>query len=322
MNIQKRVEDLSRNWIYYFLNAYRFAMPYLIESFIEFYGEEHRDYITETIKSIKFNFMLNEYSLQPIKYPDFIREDINLLCLYFALLDEYIAQLKTSELNKEELYIKSCVSTSDSYQYLYPKYCEMIQNGYYALAFVDYQNNERINGIILPILTLGNIDLIHEINHIICTHIIAMDDNEPVLVEPFKSFAVIELINQLTALKITEIFEQKKCPLLPEVKTDCSYNRKLHLVREFYNRFESIIKKVLVTGDTNLLEATLGIDNLERFYDLVENEYEKGIILPLKSKKIESINNKMLSHLEKQHPINYNEFFSELESMGYRVRRL
>lgn len=322
MTISAKVKDLSRNWICYFLNAYKYARPYLIDSFVEFYGEEYRSYITSIINSIKFNFMLNECALYHISYPDFIKEDIKLLRTYFGLVDRYLKHLKATVDKKEEIYIKACYQNDDSFLYLYPKYREIIENNYRALSFVDYQNDERINGIILPILALGNIDLIHEINHLICTHIIAMHGDNPILVEPFKSFEVVELINQLTALIITKIFEQKKCPLLPPIKTSSYYDGKLYLVRGFYNQFESIIKEVLVTGNTNLLEATLGDNNLDLFYDLVENEYEKGVILPLKSKKIETINNKMLLHLAKQHHFNYNEFFSELKSMGYRVRRL
>lgn len=322
--MQQDIKILTHSWISYFLEAYNYALPYLIDSFIEFYGEEYRNYITETIKSIKLDFIINASALKVRNYPKFMKKDITNIRKYLEEVTRYLNTLK-HKLPKEELdsiYIKFCSLDNPNKEYFYPKYQEMISNGFIASSFVDYQCNSRLNGIILPIITLGNIDLIHEINHIICTHIIALFNDFPILVEPFKSYEVVELINQLTALQITRIFESKKVSLLPKIEIPNYYNEKLRLVTDFYNRFEQIMKKVLITGDTNLLEASLGNDNLDYFYDLVEREYNSVWTPPHKLKQILGVNESMSEHLKNRSNIDYETFYNELESMGYRVRRI
>jgi len=100
--LQQDIKILTHSWISYFLEAYNYALPYLIDSFIEFYGEEYRNYITETIKSIKLDFIINASALKVRNYPKFMKKDITNIRKYLEEVTRYLNTLK-HKLPKEEL---------------------------------------------------------------------------------------------------------------------------------------------------------------------------------------------------------------------------
>jgi len=295
-----RVEIMSEEWENNFYKIYYKNIIILIDAFVEYYGEQHRDYIGKTILDLPIRFMLNQELLSNIisKNNIEIRDLVNKLEKYFNILKRKIKLMKLLKIKNEDIeyeFVKACITEEvNKDSVLYYTYRETLRSHCCAAM---YSNREEIKGIILPLFFATNESLIHELNHALCTHFI---NNECyAYIEAFKYIEPVELINEISALEITKIFEKKGGNLATyNHKLHILYTKKLVFAEDFYNRFKDIIKEALITGKREILTNQLGEKNFEKYLSLVIKLYHTKIVTKEDLQRLKFLTNIMELHKE------------------------
>lgn len=334
----------------------------LIESFVEYYGEEYRNTIEKKLNDIDFVFYINWESIittikeyipnveNPNKYEDFINfvnsktKKESFFTKYFksmteksSLPDNIVGTTNPSIFNIP--YIK----------FVLPKFLDSPSAR--CCCYTDESLN--VNKVIFfAILCLSEKTIIHEINHAITNDIIAFNYNDEKIKERlFKSglFTDVtgqseknenileELINEKAALEITKIFKQKGgdfssfCLNVPTLF--CPYNMNLYLIDEFYDTFKEYIKIARISENKNVLIERIGKTNYENFIKLVNSCYTRqysdlSIIEEIKKRnlpKIKQIIDEMKKEAKNSHEMSQqelDEYFEQLKNQGFKVKMI
>lgn len=325
----------------------------LIDSFVEYYGEEYRNIIEKRYNEITFVYYIDwEYTIFAIK--EFIshQEDKTKYQDFYDFYECYEQELKLSEnkLNQEDKLPDNFIGTTNSTILLNN---EINMHLHFVLKNPESRNFHRgdINHmdriISFPLLILSEKSIIHEINHTITRDDIAYiekEENNRIDIEKIgleingseghkKERLIEELNNDKASYEITEIFKRKGGNLSSicfNIPFDSAYRHNFYLINDFYHSFKKYIKAARISENKNTLIRRIGKDNYNELIELINTYYTTDINLIEKKKeqsqeKLKEIINKM--KLEEQTSTNItsqqlSEYYKQLENNGYHVRIL
>lgn len=309
--------------IHTFYKLYNENLPILIESFVEYYGEEHRGHIESIIYSLNIHFWVDYLSIFSVigEISEDLYGKIEIIKKYEFFIQSEIAKAKLSKSQRKdaEAILRFLGKNNNMYPIRIVKM--MIKNEWEAAAFFNPET--MCPEIMLPIFLCTEKAVFHEINHLVGgSHLWVKVGNKYPYIAVFNNESVDELINDASSYEILEIFKRRGGILCEEVfETENGYEHKHFLVREFYDEFKDLIKEVLITGNTNLFKK-LGFDNIREFEKLINYLYNKGKVIDLDKAKIRMLIQKMKLNMEKEKDYDYEAYFKELEEKGLRVRRM
>ena len=300
----------------------------LIDSFVDYYGEQYRKEITEKFNNIVFVYYISNFlifyilykSLQKLKNDD--KEeygDILGLCLYLYERGTYKNYLTLDNFKEQsiDLLTKKMIGISDKtiledstlfVQILYMINRKQSDNPYeYNIPSEDMTLLKTI--ISLPIFSIDDKSLIHEINHAICTNIIGVSENKEQLIqcglnvsdEPSTN-RIMELVNYAQSKKIYDIFKNKYHGNIFTNLTDDSIDReaeqnKYGVIKLFFETFESELKDACISGNLDILFNKLGSYKFQLICSIINSDSNEREKIDKISKIINNIERKKTSKL-------------------------
>lgn len=264
----------------------------ILESFIEFYGEEYRNIIINRFNDISFLYYINDvtifYIVDSLKeeYNDKFKNTMFAAPYIIYLIKNNFYKQKVTNDNFYKLGINKIVGSSDE------KLLTDINLLKYSIALalrdenqnpIEFNFNENKNFkriIALPMFSFDDKDLFHEINHAITSE--PVNKNGKFIVkcgldyygEDKKEYN--EILNDIISLEIYDIFK-KKCrdtifedDVMDEVlfETYTNHNR---LIDEFYNKNKIKIKLSFIDENSFQLEK----QDLEYLEELIKRHKNK-----------------------------------------------
>lgn len=326
----------------------------LIESFVDYYGEEYRNIIEKRYNEITFvyyvdwrtiDLVVDEFIPQ-VENPDKYVEFINLSNSRETKRSKFKKIFGTKKKNLPDNLVGSTNSSIFNIDYIRNNLFEIFSSPL-PVSF-NSGSIERMHRIVsFQILSLSEDSIIHEINHAITR------DNIAYVMEGYKPIDAIhvtglsidghnqinvdriteELINDKSSKEITGIFKQKGgdlssfCKSIPLVKF---YPLNFYLIEEFYNEFKKYIKIARISNNKNELVKRIGKENYENYVNLVNSLFSEDLSIVDKRKdenehKIGEIVEKMKAVESKSHDLSQqelNEYYKRLEKQGMKVKIL
>lgn len=302
--------------------------PFIIEAFVSIYGEKHRDYITYTIKNLKYVYYLAERDLQVISLNLKNVQKVDRIVTekyleYFKLLD--LISKTIPEENLGEFILRNYIVGSNL------KFDTLLEED--AALFISDQNpiftffieeNKIYKTIFLPIFVVDLKTLFHEINHALTMDAIAFYNKKLFSTDLFRKSIASEIINDyiahlayLKCLKIT--------PFIPKYENRFQiydhyphYYNIAELVMEYLG---PVILESLISHKPNLFIELTGEKNYHHLCQLInhmfKHDYGEEEYLELYH-----LVNKMQEHVLNHEEIDYESYMEELKEKGYRVRKL
>ena len=247
----------------------------ILESFVEFYGEEYRNVITTRFNDISFLYYINDitifYIVDSLKqgYSDKFKNIIFAIPYIVHLIKNNFYKQEITPDSFYELGINKIVGSSDE-KLLLDK--ELLK---YSIATAlreknecPYEVNLPINNgikwiIALPIFSVDDKSLFHEINHAISSEIVTKNGEITVKCgldyENEEKKYYNEILNDIISLEIYNIFKQKcednilEDNIMNEVLFD-TYIDYHCLINEFYEKNKMRIKSFFIDFNAPQLE--------------------------------------------------------------------
>ncbi len=328
----------------------------LIESFVDYYGEEYRSIIEKRYNEISFIYYIDWNTIDLV-----IREFIPIISNpeKYAVFTNFFNSKKKKQGNSTKLFKSSkdgsCLPDN------------LIGATNLSILNKDYMKNElfRICNrpspanfnygsvihkdriISFQILSLSERTIIHEINHAITrdnlVYIFGEDQqikaiHKAGLSVDFSSQNRIEriieeLINEKASQEITKIFKEKGgdlssfCYNIPFIYP---YLENLYLVDEFYDTFKKYIKVARISDNKNELINRIGKTNYVNYIDMLNSYYSEDLstIEQVKKEaqsKIKIIIEQMKSVANNSHTMScqdLNDYYNILRNCGFKVKLL
>lgn len=303
-------------------------MPKLTEAFIKVYGEDNRLYIINVLNTLQTIYFISE------NYLRLALQDKNISKLNKQIIRMYLEHLrylnrayKNISENDEARFI------IDNYTTKYPFSYETINYFYEPLGddFPAYQTfiNELeatrpiYKTILLPIFSIDLKTIIHEINHALLLELMADSPKSFIIPTMFLSITSEELNNDYLAnivlkeyIKLGGIIPK---PLL-RFNIKNPYQKGYYILKYLYSKLGPLLIISLITRNHNLFYELTGFANMQELCELIDSlfiEYDAQ-----KYVKLIKLINKMAISAQKNSKTDYESFYQELESMGYKVRKL
>lgn len=309
----------------------------LIESFVEYYGEEFRARIVSRYNQIVFSFCYAP------KITDFmIKENPSLFAnkddFTKVLLDFHKAYQKSDILDNivwmsDDNVLSIPIIRDILTEYLNDEYPECCHYGFAA-------DSKRL--VSLPILLLSDVDVIHEINHALTRDIIAYLVKDGYItnyvskvglsvdfIKPSDEQLGEELMNELASREITKIFHRrggdfsKICLNLPLHDV---YADNLYLASSIYGKFKDSLKVSRISDNKNAFVNQVGNSNYRAYVDLVNRYFiTKTSVANEKYEESRRERDALISEMEKYASTqnittqSLEEYYDYLRSLGYTV---
>lgn len=203
------------------------------QAFINFYGEKYRNYIINVLDN-----------LNVIWYDDSQQEK-----------DEEIKNLIISSLPENSI---------DEYLMKHDKKC------FLQSAYID-----EIDVLVLP-LSYNMTQIIHELNHKISSHILSLEPLEMIsglCISKEKNGGVVEQnsdLNEAINQKMTlEILDELRKLGIEVHYTPAWQENMFPLINLFYEKFKENLKDIYITGDLISFIKIIGIENYNKFSQLM-----------------------------------------------------
>lgn len=327
----------------------------LVDSFVDYYGEEYRSIIKKKYNEITFVYYVDwqtidlvvEEFIPQVENPDEYEDFINLS--NSRKIKEPIFE-KIFNLKRKKDLPDNLIGTTNPLifkkNYIKERLSKSLKNP--SAGAFNYGNSNHMDRIIyFQILSLNEVSIIHEINHAITSDIIAgvMEENQSVAPVNKTGLSIDishqnngermmeELLNEKASREITKIFKQKGGDLSAfcfDIPLIYPYEDNLYLVDEFYDEFKKYIKVARISDNKNQLVEHVGKTNYENYVALVNSSYttEEELISKNKLKnqqKVKNIVDKMRSVESNSNDISQeevNDYYESLKKQGYNVRVL
>ena len=331
MKYEKRIKAYNKKFVRQLEEALRVIEPFLIKAFTVFYGEEYYSQIENTIKNINYTYFLSEslFKLLEKKSYGISQKDQRVVQYYIKYLKSLGFKCKgVSDIDKLELEsLQSFVIKSpfDEESLRYSNFLELLSCDCPVYSIIsDEEEQNFYKSILLPIFIIDLEVIIHEINHALMIDAVATTSEEIVMPNLFLVEECEELFNDYIANLVLEQYILLKAPVpyaLRKFEFVNTYENFFYLIESFYYVFEKVIKRSIMTKNFNLLWEYAGKEDFDLFCILVQKYYLQGCTEEEYNDLCELVL-KMNEHALSISSINYEDYFKELESMGYRVRRL
>lgn len=270
-------------------NAINSLRPLLIEAFVKFYGENYRYKITKLINDvIVVSVARSELNNDIDRKLSNLRNKENNFEVNLGI--EYYNELKNNKKNSDSHYVFMTSTSSNNLDFAQSeiKRKRVICSGW----IIAKQDTPMI--FIVGIKNKYNY-YYSQINHLITEDVLGKKyDDEDNYIESVRTHGihskgftpdlVYEIINELMTQKILEIFMSEYFDKLSledkQLVTYHTNNKYLdldrcsfHIVRDIYNKMESVIKNSFITGSGSTIQKIIGefnYDELRMF--LIENK--------------------------------------------------
>lgn len=249
----------------------------ILESFIEFYGEEYRNVIITRFNDISFLYYINDitifYIVDSLKqgYNDKFKNIMFAIPYIIHLIENNFYKQEITSDNFYKLGINKIVGSSDK-KLLLDK--ELLK---YSIAIAlreksedPYEVNIPVNKgfkriIALPVFSVDDKSLFHEINHAISSETVLKNGKTKVKCgfdyEDGEKNYYNEILNDIIAIEIYNIFKQK---CTDNVLEDNIMNEVLfytyaahhYLIKDFYEKNKEMIKSSYIDSNAPQLEKS------------------------------------------------------------------
>lgn len=303
--------------------------PKLIEAFTNIYGAKHREYIRYTIEHLNFGYFISETFVRKLlNEPSLLNEETTpILKRYLNYFDERWTLLEyTPEKDAADFIINGKITKLDIPEDFLRRdqLLESLLEDCPIFGFLLNDNNESLKYILLPIFTLNLEMIIHEINHALTLNIIAYDEEGPIMPSTFVTPESEELMNDLIANEVLKEYIRIGGEIPDALKRfhfENNNEKNDYLVRPLYDTLKPIILESLITQNTNLFHKKVGENNNQYFCHLVSDLYNEGYQED-KYQELQRLVKVMSEKAARNEEADYDAYFSKLESLGYRVRKL
>lgn len=346
------IDDLVKKYDKIIKDTLAVNREIIIESFVEYYGEEHRSLIEKRYNQITFVYYVSPVEIdnvinhflkygqdQAAKYDQFIEiqeayQDIQ------SVPSHYLVGMTNEEMAEK---YETSKFIKDMLHYAFYKGCALF-NG-----IMLKKNIYKI--VLFPILVLNEGIIIHEINHAIVYDVLANVINKECLrskeendrIEkngnsvdiltpgaPVSEERILdELLNEKASKDITKIFKRRGGDLTPfclcNEWTVSIYEKNLYLIEEFYERFGCLISYARITLNKNEIVKRVGKENYQQFVDLVNQYYSSEINTDsadymLRKEEAEDKLRPIMREMAKKEGNSFEYFSDELEQFYQRLR--
>lgn len=323
----------------------------LIDSFVEYYGEEYRDLITRKYNEITFIYFADWYSLELLAHK---MSNYKNNTLEYQTLKEFLKchQKKSSifsttfQRKEPSIFPDELIGTTNysvvSKEKVRNFITSYLTNNYHYSVNIGVNPTDRI--VSFSILSLTEKAIIHEINHALTkNHLAEINDNGKHIgwVEKSGISAAIkgksedicleELLNDKASTEIIEIFKRKGGNLTSIClgnPVPYSYPANFYLIDDFYEMFKEYIKKARILEAKNELIARVGEATYQKFANLVQYRYSNNLETIKKNKResmdqVEALLKQMQNNARNATNLtreSLESFYNELRAMGANVR--
>ena len=313
----KRIKSYNKKYVEELDRALKVIKPYLVQAFTLFYGSEYLSYIKKTLEKINYTYFLSEHYFRLLEQKSFGLSNKDR-----RVTEYYLEYLKDRQFYKKKN-LKSLILHSDFDKELFVSAHFRKYLFFGEAAYVTF--NEQESTILLPIFVIDLKTVIHEINHVFMSEVVATTGEGVVIPRLFLLDECDELFNDLIAEQILRIYRQIRAPIpytLRRFQLLSSYQQYLSLIDPFYQSFLPLIKKSIMTKNYNLLLESVGRDDFPLYCLLIQKCFlQKGF-----RKREQNLLNeavlRMRDHAFHLSFSSYEDCFYELESLGYRIRKL
>lgn len=331
MKSDKRIKTYNKRFKNELDKALKLIEPYLIKAFAMFYGEEYSEQIKRTIQNIKYTYFLSESYFELVEKRSFgisARDQriIRYYIKYLHGLDIKFQGVRDISFLEEMLYDTLIVkSFFDKETLLYCNFLEFLKDDVPVYSVIADINENNFKVIFLPIFIINLEIIIHEINHALMIDVIATTEDEFIMPNLFITEACEEIFNDYIAHLVLQNYFKLKAPFPQSLRRfdfKNKYEDYFYLIEVFYYVFEKVIKASIITKNFNLLWRYAGEEDFKLFCKLVEDYYLKKDCTEEEMEQLNELVLKMNNHAFSISGVNYESYFKELKSMGYKVRRL
>lgn len=269
------VDKITKEYAKKITNRIQTYKELIIESFVEFYGENYKKIIIDRFNDISFLYYINDvtifYIVDSLKqgHEEKLKNIIFIMPYIVYLIENNLYRQELTPDNFYKLGMNKIIGFSDKKLLLDEKLVD------YSIAIALRENNEspyecnlptdksfkRV--IALPIFCVDDKDLFHEINHAISSEIVIKND-KPIIKCGFdygneEKEYYNEILNDMIALEVYNIFK-KKCTeniLEDNIMKDVfhvKYTDYHYLISKFYEKNKNSIKLSYIDSNTPQLD--------------------------------------------------------------------
>lgn len=331
MKSDKRIKAYNKRYKNELDKALKLIEPYLIKAFAMFYGEEYSEQIKWTIQNIKYTYFLSESYFELLEKSSFgisarSKRIMHYYVKYLHSLGIKYQSIGDIFLLEELLYDALIVKSSfDKETLLYCNFLRVLEDDAPVYSVVEDINENYFKAIFLPLFIINLEIIIHEINHALMIDAVATIEDEVIMPYLFINGTCEELFNDYIAHLVLQNYFKLKAPIPQSLRRfdfKNKYEDYFYLIEVFYYVFEQVIKVSITTKNFNLLWAYAGEEDFKLFCKLVEEYCFKKGCNEEEFRQLNELVLKMNNHAFSISAVDYEAYFKELESMGYRVRRL
>ena len=186
----------------------------------------------------------------------------------------------------------------------------------------DDEEKSFYHAIFLSIFSISLKIIIHEINHAFMTEVVAVTKNEWITPSLFIYPECEELFNDYITNKIISKYDGIIPYALKKFRYVHKYEFYFSLIKKFYDAFEDVIKESIMIKNFNLLWEYAGKEDFYLFCSLIQKYYLQDGFTEEEVANLEELVLRMRVHASSIIPEDFDSYINELESLGYRVRKL
>lgn len=329
----KRISSYNKTYVKLIDDSIRKMLPLIIEASVNVFGEKHRPHISYVLNNLNFAYTLSEdYIKALLKKPKGLSKKYIYLLNYYSKYLNYMNHHLHSRMPQEDREIKDFCYIGANYQE-YDLEEDIINHldedcaFYFSILGKDINDKKEICDVVaLPIMGLGIKTIFHELTHALTTFIIGYMNKELIYIEVFPNEEVMELVNEYTSSLILKEY-LRLGGIIPKVFQNIDLYNIYHetdiLIVDFFEEFKDLILEATITGSANILISRVGEENFLSYCDLVATIFRRNTdIIQEDYDAICHIVDKMLDYEYTTKPFNSEKYFQELESAGFRIRKL
>lgn len=323
----------------------------IIESFVEYYGEEYRSLIKKKYKEITFAYYI-DWEMISIVINEFIPEVEN--PEKFQIFKDFHQSHKkktsfwTNIFNKNikhdklpENYVGTTNVSLVAKEPVQKLLIQRFQMPSPACCTFGTTHIDRL--ITFQILCLSELDILHEINHALTRDMMSIVDYnglsygyiEKMGLEidsgesEYNTESILEeLLNEKASVEIHQIFKRrggKFSSFCYDMLLGNTYEENFYLVDEFYEQFKPYIKTARISENKNALVERIGKETYERFVNLVNKYFSDDDSVIEENKKqampsIKKVMDEMVENEKESKPLSkkdLEDYYDELRNAGY-----
>lgn len=329
----ERIKSYNKKYTKELDDALKIIMPTLNEAYVSVFGEKYRDYITYTLSHLNFVYFIPEgyFNILLKDKVNIRKKDLAIMEYYLKYLNYLSFKFKSiSEEDQEDFILKYFTTRSDlkgtgledQILFALEEDCALIT---YVISKLnqDYYTGEI--AVLLPLFAIDLKTIIHELTHTLINRAALCTEDEIITPDAFPNKETSELINDYIASMVLVEYKKLGGPIpkcLRRIKFHNLYEDLDILVSYFYDSLSPLILESTISGNHNMLWQCAG-EPFPKYCAKVKEIFNaKGDILQPDYDILCDYVDEMYDRAISIEENDCESFYQELESMGYRIRKL